>query len=363
MSFQDTIDERRDDKQDLTLIDCDVHHTWKEEEEVTKYLPDHYRDRGIRVPGGGQWATPISFMREDAIPEDGSPAGSDPELMKEQLFDKYDINYGVLCSASNPGALGVTPNADYAMELAKAYNQWQIERWLDDDERFLGSLMVAPQTPHRAAEEIRKHGSHPQIVQVQMSSISDNPYGRRQYWPIYEAAQEEGLPIALHIGQEGKGTSPPQTAAGYPGTYFGRHVLNAASFQGQVVSMVLEGVFAKFPELKLVLVEGGFSWMPYIRWRLDKNWKALQEQVPWLERPPSEYITEHIRLTTQPIPEPGDPGQLLDLFDMIDADETMMFASDYPHWDADDPLYAFPNMSDSLSRAIFAENARKLYGL
>jgi predicted TIM-barrel fold metal-dependent hydrolase len=360
MSSQRTSEES--DNDDLALVDCDVHHTWRDEAEVAEYLPDHYRDRGVSVPGG-LWSTPISFMREDAIPEDGNPAGSDPGLMKEQLLDRYGIDYAVLCSASNPGALGVTPNADYAMELATAYNKWLIERWLDDDERFLGSLMVAPQTPRRAAEEIRKRGSHPQIAQVQMSSISRSPYGGRQYWPIYEAAEEMGLPVALHIGQEAKGFSFPQTAAGYPGTYFGRHVLNAASFQGQLVSMVLEGVFVEFPDLRLVLIEGGFSWLPYIRWRLDKNWKALQEQVPWLEQPPSEYITDHVRFTTQPVPEPKDPDLLLQMFDMIDAEETLLFASDYPHWDADDPQYAFPPMPDSLERAVFSENARELYGL
>ena len=111
------------------------------------------------------------------------------------------------------------------------------------------------------------------------------------------------------------------------------------------------------------LIEGGFAWVPHVMWRLDKNWKALRSECPWLTRPPSEIIREHFRLSTQPIEEPDNDAHLLQLFAMMDAEHTLMFSSDYPHWDFDSPTQAFPRLPPELKRRIFVENARELYGL
>ncbi len=344
---------------DTSLIDCDVHQMWKHPSEITDRLPDHYQYRGYDVPQN-PWPSPVGLMRDDARPERGM-AGSDPELMAEQLLDPYDVEYAI-CNATGMLSLGVIPNADYATELARAYNDWLVETWLDYDDRFRGALAVAPQDPERAAEEVDRLGGEEGIVQVQLSSVGGNPYGERQYWPIFEAAERHGLPVGIHIGPEGFGTSHPHTPAGYPQTYFERHTLTSTSVMGHLVSTTLNGVFQQFPDLNLVLMEGGFSWLPYFLWRLDKDWKGLRRQTPWLDCPPSEVIKEHVRFTTQPLPEPGSED-LLSMFDLIDAERTLLFSSDYPHWDADDPRQAFPEMDDHLRRRIFAENARELYDL
>jgi len=344
---------------DLSLIDCDVHQMWADPDEVVRHLPDHWQGRGVDVPTS-PWPSPVGLMRDDAHAA-GSPAGSDPELMREQHIDPYDVEYVVL-NATGMLTLGVTPNEDYATALASAQNDWLVDRWLERDDCFKGGLVVPPQAPRRAADEIDRLGDHPDIVQVQMSSVGRTPYGRREHWPIYEAAAKHDLPVALHIGPEGMGTSPPHTPAGYPSSYFERHALTSTSLMGQLTSLLLEGVFEKF-DLDLVLTEGGFSWLPYLRWRLDKDWRGLREQTPWLERPPSEYITEHVRVTTQPLPEPDNPDHLRWMLEMIDAREAVLFASDYPHWDADDPRLAFPSLPDDLERRIFRDNAAELYGL
>ena len=99
-------------------------------------------------------------------------------------------------------------------------------------------------------------------------------------------------------------------------------------------------MFEHIPNLRVVLVEGGFAWLPALSWRLDKHYKRLREEVPHLKRLPSEYIRDNIWVTTQPIEEPERPEDLLATCEWIGWDR-MMFSTDYPHWDQDDPRYAF----------------------
>ena len=134
------------------------------------------------------------------------------------------------------------------------------------------------------------------------------------------------------------------------------------AFQAQLVSFVLEGVFVRFPGLRVVLIEGGFAWVPPLMWRLDRSWRALREEAPWLTRPPSEDIRAHARVSTEPMEEPENPRHLNEVIAQLGCDEMLMFATDYPHWDFDAPDLAPPRqLEPALTRKIMAENARALY--
>jgi predicted TIM-barrel fold metal-dependent hydrolase len=127
--------------------------------------------------------------------------------------------------------------------------------------------------------------------------------------------------------------------------------------------MVMEGVFEEFPKLRVICVEGGFAWVPALAWRLDKVWTRMRDELPDVKRPPSEYIREHFWYTTQPMEEPEHPKHLLDTIGWIGADR-LMFSTDYPHWDFDDPRQAFKvRLDDALDQAIFRDNAKSVYGL
>jgi predicted TIM-barrel fold metal-dependent hydrolase len=95
---------------------------------------------------------------------------------------------------------------------------------------------------------------------------------------------------------------------------------------------------------------------------LDKNWKGLRDEVPWMKRLPSEYLTDHIRFTTQPFPEPDDPGHMRAVCEVLHADQTLIFSTDYPHWDFDDPYRALDALPPDTRRRVLVENARTLYG-
>ena len=60
-----------------------------------------------------------------------------------------------------------------------------------------------------------------------------------------------------------------------------------------MLSLVSEGVFERFPDLRVVLIECGFAWLPLLLWRFDKDWKGVWREVPWLKHRPSEYVAEH----------------------------------------------------------------------
>ncbi|MFB6135409.1 MAG: amidohydrolase family protein [Halobacteriaceae archaeon] len=344
----------------LSLVDCDVHSQVLGDVPIEEYLPEHYRERrGVNTPESS-WSNPHGVARRDAQPAEGETAY---EKLREQHFDRHGVDYGVL--NRGPLALGVAPDADYAAAVARAHNEELVDRWLDRDDRFLGSMLVAPQAPEAAAAEIRRVGDHPRVVQVLLSSASGLglPYGRRQFWPIYEAAAEVGLPVAIHPGTEGRGTARPPTGAGYPSRYVEWHTVLPANYVGHLTSLVTEGVFVEYPDLTFVCIEGGLAWVPHLTWRLDKNWRSLRVQTPWLERPPSEYLREHVRFTTQPVAEPEDPDHLRQILAMMHAEETVLFSSDYPHWDNDAPGSALPPLEEDLRRAIMYENARDLYDL
>lgn len=344
------------------LIDTDVHQAVGSKAEFLQYMPQPFRSRGINMGGGTGLYSPVGVMRTDARGYDGSPAGSSHETVREQLLDRYDIDYAVLNGSGILGC-GTLPDYDYAAALARAHNDWVIHHWLPKDDRYLASMVIAPQDAVQAAAEIRRVGGHPRVVQVLMTSATRIPYGQRYYHPIYEAAAEMGLPVAVHPGKEGTGIANPPTGAGYPSTYLEWHTNLSQNYMAQLTSLVCEGVFAKFPKLKFVCVEGGLAWVPHLMWRLDKNYKALRALVPWLDRLPSEYILEHVRFTTQPIEEPENPEHLLQIFEMMQAEKTVMFSTDYPHWDFDSPTAALPKLPEPLHSRIYYKNAQELYGL
>lgn len=337
-------------------IDCDIHPYATKEMPLTPFIAENFRpavEQGMGNQPGHGYQNPFGVNRRDV-------EAPDPVIWAKQLLDRYDIVHAVL---QPPGlSTSLAANVDVGAELGRAWNRWQTEHWLEVDRRYLGSICVNMNDPHQAATEIRRQAVNPQMVQVTVTGESSLLYGHRFYHPVYQACAEFGLPFALHPGAEGSRT--PSTPIGAPSSYFEWHSTIQLTTMAHTASFVCEGVFEKYPGFKLLLVEAGFGWLPHLMWRLDKDFKALRSTTPWLKRLPSEYILEHVRLTTQPMEEPADPDHLLQIFDMIQAQQTLCFASDFPHWDFDDPRRVFPNRMDPVLRErIFYSNAAEMYRL
>ncbi len=346
------------------LVDCDVHQVLKNYNDLRPYLPRTWWGRLDEVNATlptTMYYRPTGLFRKDASPGEGLLPGSDPEFTKEHLLDKYNVNIGILTG----GLFGISShyNPDYASAMATAFNDYTLENWVEKDDRWRASIVVAAQDPIAAAKEIERLGNHPKVIQVVMTTGSRELYGQRRFYPIYEAALKHNLPIAFHLGAEGSGINPPTSAAGFPTTNLERHNILPIHPMSHLNSIVCEGVFEKFPGLKVIFVECGLSWLPGLLWRMDKNYKGLRTEVPWLKHLPSEYVMEHCRFTTQPIEEPSNYNHLLQMFDMIQADKTVMFATDYPHWDNDDPTFVLKRLPERFKSRIAGETARELYRL
>lgn len=346
---------------DIPIIDTDIHQVM-DAGGILSRMPKMLAARGLMMPGRHGFGNPHGVSRRDARTPDGGAACSDPDYTIEHHLDPNNIRYALLHPAGMM-ALGVSADYRYAAAACRAYNDALLETWLAHSDRYVGAVLVGANWPEEAAREIRRIGGNPRFREVIMTSASEAPLGQVRYWPIYEAACEVGLPVAIHPGAEGVGISH-RSYSGMISSYFEWHTSLSQNYMGQLTSLVLEGVFNEFPELKFVALEGGIAWLPHLLWRLDKNWKALRETTPWLTEPPSVLIKRHVKLSTQPIEEPEKPEHLMQIFDMIDAPELLMFSSDYPHWDGDDPRFVMPReLGESARRRIFYENAAELYGL
>ncbi len=298
-------------------------------------------------------------MRTDAVPADGSTPGSDYELLREQLLDRYHLEYAIL-TRDEAIEVSTLANAPPASALARAYNDWLVETWLPRDPRRRARSWSRRRT--RPEQRQRSAGSAdiPTSCKSLVSSGSQRPYGDPFYYPIWDAAAEVGLPVAARLGGQG-GVNPNPTGCGPPTFFWEAHALLCETGMGHVASVIAHGVFKKWPNLSFVLIECGLAWLPAILWRLDADYKALRKETPWLKRLPSEYAADHIRVTTQPLEQPAQNRHLWSMLEAIDAEHTVLFASDYPHWDFDEPtLLPLP---PAWKERIFSENARELYRL
>ena len=340
------------------LVDCDIHHASPNKEEWLQYLDEPYRTEfarngprsllsGIRYEDGGS--------RWDA-------SAAKPEHVVEQLLNKYGHRFALL--TGNNGSVAGNPDPDYAAAVCKAYNDFTIEKWLPVDDRFVMSMMVPMQDPQLAVREIERLAGHPRIVSIEFWAAAERiPFGSRFYWPIYEAAQRHNLPIHVHPSTINTIAAPATSAAGNVTNYLQAHTSLPQFYQAHTISLVLEGVFEVFPGLKIALIEGGFAWAPHVLWRMDKEYKGLRQQAPRLRRLPSEYVRDHVRFGTQPIEEPKKVSHLEQIIDMLGGPEMLLFCTDFPHWDFDEPSVLPKRLGEGAIRKILHDNAVEFFNL
>jgi predicted TIM-barrel fold metal-dependent hydrolase len=240
---------------------------------------------------------------------------------------------------------------DMGAALARAVNNWVAKEWLDRDPRLRASIVVPIQNAEMAAIEIDCCAADRRFVQVLLPCL-DQPLGRRLHWPIYEAAQRHGLPVAIHAGSTYRHLVTP---VGWPSTFTEDYVAQAQGFQTQLTSLVCE-VLSRFPDLAFVFAESGFTWLPSYLWRLTKYWHGLRMEIPWVDQPPADLIRRQVRFTLQPVDAPPDSDDILRVIEHVGSEELLLFSTDYPHWQSDEGDDPFPSFSAALRQKLLWDN-------
>lgn len=359
------------------IVDCDVHPHFAEGiADLMPFLPRRWKERiagsdhsrtwaarfpgsAYAIPGNTIYTNPAGAMRRDAV-HDGRLPASDPAFVAEQLLDRHGIDRAILLGG-NVFGLAALPDASLATALASAYNEWVTERWLLTDKRYRASILVAPQDPTAAVKEVERLHDRNGMVQIHMP-LGDRLLGEPQFHPIYEAAASFGLPVCIHPNAtEGMYWRAPNVAGGPPTYYLEWVTLYSQAFAPHLTSLICHGVFEQYPRLRVVLAEAGFAWLPDLLWRLNRYWTNMRADMPNLTRLPSEYVRQSVRFTTQPFPETSKKF-IRKICSMVWADTTLLFSSDYPHWDFDDPVRVLAPLEQPVRDRILTDNASELYG-
>jgi predicted TIM-barrel fold metal-dependent hydrolase len=340
----------------LNAIDTDVHQDLPSHNLLMPYLAREWHphmEAGLGFAARA-WHNMGSGRMDDSVNEKDNLCAGDPEWVLDKLIRKYRIDFAILTGTMI--GVGIQHNPRFLAALTSAYNQFVLEHWVRPYDCFKGSIVVTPQDAEFAAQEIRRLGDEVGMVQVLMPSAARIPYGQRCYWPIYAAACDFDLPVAVHVGAEGTGIANPPTSVGYPSTYLEFHSDHSQTMMGHCTSLLTEGAFEEFPNLRFCFMEGGVSWAPAVIGRLDRTYRAFKAELPWLKKLPSEYLVGRLYWSTQPIEEPEKPEHLLRMLEMMRAERTVVLATDYPHWDFDNPFVAFSHLPVDLRRRIFVDN-------
>jgi predicted TIM-barrel fold metal-dependent hydrolase len=271
-------------------------------------------------------------------------------MLKSQALDAFGVRFGI-CHTLH-GALAMR-SEDMAAVFCRALNDWMAREWLDRDPRLRASILVPFEAADLAVEEIERRATDRRFVSVLMLVMPQMPIGRRAYWPIYAAAERHGLTIAVHAGSTYR---QPPTSIGWPSTLIEDNFAQSAAFENALMSLIAEGVFSRYPALRVAFLESGYMWLPSFMWRAGKTWRGVRPEVPWVDRPPAEYVREHVRFSIQPHDAPPAADDLRAVLEQIGSDDVLLFATDYPHAQFEGMSALSPEFPPALARKILVDN-------
>jgi uncharacterized protein len=360
--------ERKERIQDILIVDCDVH-VHESPGELAPYcdMPwrvalDNIKDRGetyLDIPSFSPGVSDGSYQAKFPTGHEGARMVETREQMRQELDEIY-VDIGILFP-DHLLKLPVLTQVEYPAAIARAYNAWLLDNWCSVDKGLLGLVVACTQDPEDAVREIEKYANTPEMVGVYLPCAGLDPlWGDRKYDPIYEAAQAADLPVLLHSVTV---THPvfPFNNHGF-NTELGRHTCSHTfSIMANIVHMITNGVCVRYPDLRIAVTEAGVSWVPFLMWKLDKEYLERRREVPFLEERPSHYLKRWF-FATQPIEEPENLRELATLMELYDGENNTIFASDWPHHDFDHPMkvHQVP-LSNEARRKVFGENALRLF--
>lgn len=352
----------------LSIVDCDFH-PFVPFNEIIARMPSRVRRyvqpsdyAAVMGREHNRFLIPTGEpLRLDAKPTNGGLAGSDPAFAVVDYLDRWGIAAAIMMPIQAMGVIAWAAE-DVVNSYLSALNDLFIEMWHAEDRRYRVLISVSPHDPDAAVREIERLADAPGVVgfQIPMGEIG---LGSSAMFKVYAVAAHHGLPLFLHPNSvDCSLQNSPSCAGRITRSYAEHHVLLGQPGQGAAAQLVLSGALARFPDLRVVLSEFGFSWVGPMLWRMDTAWQRGGGADGLLSRRPSEYVLNQMRFTTQPFDEPANPRDLRPLLDAMQAQRTVVFSSDYPHWDTDHPDTVLRRLPPELRQRVSMQTAVETFG-
>ena len=266
---------------DYPIIDGDGH-VVEPDKEVAQYLPERFR----RIPGNrdyslfpqDSWAFGVVDPHKQDVPD---------AAMWLSFLDEAGISATVLYP-SNAAAVGMVRRVEWSVDLARAYNDWLHDKFLRQSDRLLGVALLPVQDVAACVTELHRCVGELGFVGAILPSISSPlmAYGNPEFDPIFATAHELDTMIAVHGGFVGAHNfaDPLRT---YREVRSLKHVIPLMS---HATSMISQGVFDRYPNLRVAYLEAGCGWVPYLMDVLDEQFE--RKGAGDLKRKPSEYLMD-----------------------------------------------------------------------
>jgi uncharacterized protein len=357
---------------DMLIVDVDSHH----------YESDHYgeflkfmKDPVLRqlIGGGGHRPRQSVVPSQIGYQDMGGRLTRYPLRRKEKStpgrvrdieiglrwMDAMSVDYACLFPTSMLN-VGLHPQVDVEVDLCWAYNRWLVEKVLPESQGRIYSMLGLPFTdPEASLQQVEAFADSPGVAGFMVTGIRMLPVHHNAYMKLYATLQERGLAIAFHSG-----ANWAEPALKSCNRFISVHALSFPIYNMlHLTNWVINGMCERFPKLKVIWIEAGLAWLPFMMQRLDHEYMMRSSECPLLKRKPSEYIASMYH-TTQPM-EVQNLKALECTFEMIKAETQLLYASDYPHWDFDLPsvIYDLPFLTDKARHNILGGNAARLFGL
>ena len=235
----------------MRVVDGDGH-IFEDSQAMARFLPADYRVQ--RVPD--RWFPPLdqfhAFIGE-------TPPGSFRQVGPDgwiEFLDDVGIDATVLYPTGGL-AYGKVFHLDWAIALARAYNDWLHEAYLMRSPRFQGMALIPMQEPEAAVVELRRAVEELGFVGAMLPSTGLKDHlGAKEYWPVYREADRLGCALGVHggahsgLGFDHLNNYTPVGALGHP---FGLLI----NFAG----IVFNGILDRFPNARFGFMEGGVAWL------------------------------------------------------------------------------------------------------
>ena len=256
---------------------------------------------------------------------------------------------------------------EFAAALCRAYNNWLADYCNKDPDRLKGAALISLHSIELAVKETRRAVTELGMLGV---TFEPNPINGRFFHdpecgPLWDVAQELDIPVCLHdtaVGHNATHHANFMRSHPSPGV-FGNTFAFPLGLMEAVGSFTMGGVLETFPRLRVAFLEGNFSWVPWLLWRLDEQWEMYGpgEDVE-LAKKPSEYFLSQCVVSV----EAGEDIAKF-AFDAI-GNENVVLSTDFPHFDspfphAIDTFLSLPGISDETKRKALWDNCARLYAM